>query len=271
MSFITKLWKDRISEYPTRRTIHNETSNEDTLVTVSRNEGEISQAGDTFNSDNMNDLENRIKDETDIIENNITNLTTSVDSKAPINHATNTKIYGAATTTTYGHVVISDNLTNESTSYVEGRTISSRVGKLLSDKIEGVGNALDTLYFSFDNFKEKVNPFINTTRELKSYTTDDITIDSNNSTDYRLPTSIYPNGSNKKYTIIIAGFNMYNSPNSGKNRSFCSLNKLYMDIYEDPAGSREYVITTSIRNNSLTDAAKIRLTVNILVYAEPTE
>lgn len=60
MGFITKLWKDRQSEFPNRRTLTKEDQSTE-LVTVTRSEGIISEEGDAFSAENMNDLETRIK------------------------------------------------------------------------------------------------------------------------------------------------------------------------------------------------------------------
>lgn len=60
MAFVTKVWKDRISEYPTRR-ILTMTDGSTEFVTVARSEGSISQEGDAFSAENMNDLEQRIE------------------------------------------------------------------------------------------------------------------------------------------------------------------------------------------------------------------
>lgn len=57
--FVKKTWKDRISEYPTRRTLTKEDGSTE-LVTVSRSEGTVSQEGDAFSADNLNDLETRV-------------------------------------------------------------------------------------------------------------------------------------------------------------------------------------------------------------------
>lgn len=57
--FTRKTWKDRITEYPTRRTLTKADGSTET-VTVSRNEGTVSQEGDAFSATNMNDLESRI-------------------------------------------------------------------------------------------------------------------------------------------------------------------------------------------------------------------
>ena len=59
MAFVKKTWKDRIAEFPTRRRLTKE-DNTSELVTVAREEGTLSQEGDAFSADNMNDLENRI-------------------------------------------------------------------------------------------------------------------------------------------------------------------------------------------------------------------
>ena len=58
MAFVPKTWKDRISEYPNRRTINDGVVTKQ--VTVARDEGTITEAGDAFNAANMNDLEQRI-------------------------------------------------------------------------------------------------------------------------------------------------------------------------------------------------------------------
>ena len=61
MGWIKKVWKDRMEEYPTRRRL-NKTDGTNDIVTVSREEGQISQEGDAFSAANMNDLETRINE-----------------------------------------------------------------------------------------------------------------------------------------------------------------------------------------------------------------
>ena len=61
MAFLKKIWKDRISEYPTRRQLTKENGDVE-LVTVARSEGTVSQEGDAFSAENLNDLEERIGD-----------------------------------------------------------------------------------------------------------------------------------------------------------------------------------------------------------------
>lgn len=58
MAFVKKAWKDRQVQYPNRRTINDGRTTK--VVTVGRDEGTITEAGDAFNAANMNDLENRI-------------------------------------------------------------------------------------------------------------------------------------------------------------------------------------------------------------------
>ena len=58
MAFATKTWKDRISEYPNRRTIDDGYVTK--VVTVGRDEGTVTEAGTPFNATEMNDLESRI-------------------------------------------------------------------------------------------------------------------------------------------------------------------------------------------------------------------
>ena len=60
MAFTKKEWKDRVSQYPNRRTINDGFQTK--LVTVGRSEGTVTEAGDSFNAANMNDLENRINE-----------------------------------------------------------------------------------------------------------------------------------------------------------------------------------------------------------------
>ena len=59
MAFVKKTWKDRISEYPNRRTIDDGYVTK--VVTVGRDEGTVTQAGTPFNATEMNDLESRIE------------------------------------------------------------------------------------------------------------------------------------------------------------------------------------------------------------------
>lgn len=66
MAFSKKTWLDRIAEYPTRRRLK-KSDGTDEIVSVSREEGAISQEGDAFSAANMNDLEDRVASEFDAL------------------------------------------------------------------------------------------------------------------------------------------------------------------------------------------------------------
>lgn len=59
MAFSKKTWKDRISQYINRRLLTDSDGNTQ-QVTVTRDEGSVTEAGDAFSAANMNDLEDRI-------------------------------------------------------------------------------------------------------------------------------------------------------------------------------------------------------------------
>ena len=59
MTFEQKTWKDRVAEFINRRILTKEDGSTE-LVTVARSEGTVSQEGDGFTANNMNDLEQRI-------------------------------------------------------------------------------------------------------------------------------------------------------------------------------------------------------------------
>lgn len=58
--FEKKTWVDRSSEFPGRRNLKDVVTGGVMTVDVTRNEGEVSQAGDPFSAENMNNLETRI-------------------------------------------------------------------------------------------------------------------------------------------------------------------------------------------------------------------
>ena len=60
MAYVSKVWVDRQTEYPTRRKLEFADGGDDKIVTVSRAEGTIYEAGDVFSAQNMNGLESRI-------------------------------------------------------------------------------------------------------------------------------------------------------------------------------------------------------------------
>lgn len=77
MAYSKKTWKDRISEYQTRRTLIDESGNS-AVYTVERNEGVVSEPGDAFSATNMNDLENRISNEFTTLDTNVSSISNSL-------------------------------------------------------------------------------------------------------------------------------------------------------------------------------------------------
>ena len=60
MAYTKKTWKDRVSQYINRRKLTDINTGTTQTVTVVRDEGNVTEAGDTFTAANMNDLEDRI-------------------------------------------------------------------------------------------------------------------------------------------------------------------------------------------------------------------
>lgn len=60
MAFEKKTWLKRLTEYPNRRKL-TKTDGTTEIVTVERLEGTVSQEGDAFSEENMNNLEQRIE------------------------------------------------------------------------------------------------------------------------------------------------------------------------------------------------------------------
>ena len=61
MAFETRIWSDRQTQYPNRRTLTNVNDPTDvTTVTVERDEGTVTQMGDALNASALNNLESRI-------------------------------------------------------------------------------------------------------------------------------------------------------------------------------------------------------------------
>lgn len=58
--YVSRTWKDRISEYPTRRILTDTSTLETQQVTVTRDEGTVTEAGDNWDASNLNAMESRI-------------------------------------------------------------------------------------------------------------------------------------------------------------------------------------------------------------------
>lgn len=96
MSFIKKIWKNRITEYPNRRILTKQ-DNSSEIVTVGRSEGVISQEGDAFSAENMNDLEDRI-------DNAFSNLSNDSVVLASSNPESGSIKFGINTNGQYGYI-----------------------------------------------------------------------------------------------------------------------------------------------------------------------
>lgn len=60
MAYTKKTWVDRNVQYPGRRKL-SAVSGQTNVYDIVRSEGTITAAGDAFNAENMNDLEDRVK------------------------------------------------------------------------------------------------------------------------------------------------------------------------------------------------------------------
>ena len=58
--YVSRTWKDRQSEYPTRRILTDTTTLETQQVTVTRDEGTVTEQGDNWDASNLNAMESRI-------------------------------------------------------------------------------------------------------------------------------------------------------------------------------------------------------------------
>ena len=99
--FTAKTWKNRVSQYPNRFTSTDE-SGTSTVVTLERNNGEVSQTGDPFDEDTMNDLESRIAS-------SLTDHDFVISTEWNVNTS-----YGDYSTYPYYQSIVSDLFTDES-------------------------------------------------------------------------------------------------------------------------------------------------------------
>ena len=88
--FIKKIWKDRVTEFPTRRSLTKQDGSVD-LVTVAREEGTVSQEGDAFSAKNMNDLEERVKTAFDAVDSSLGDIR-YIDKTIDINYTASTTV-----------------------------------------------------------------------------------------------------------------------------------------------------------------------------------
>lgn len=121
MAFVKKTWKDRIVQYANRRLL-TKSGGEVEQVTVTRDEGTISEAGDQFNASNMNDLENRVKNAFD-------NVDTALSGKA------NTSSFIPKSVSTASAITVSANTIDTQDLTVNNSIYNIVVGFQLSNSI----------------------------------------------------------------------------------------------------------------------------------------
>jgi hypothetical protein len=138
MAFSKKTWLDRIAEYPTRRRLK-KSDGTDEIVTVSREEGAISQEGDAFSAANMNDLEDRVANEFDALNIKLdgkqpasTAITTNNISDQSVKYATSAGSASAAT-----KAYQDGNGANIASTYLKGTQNNSRFLNRPSVNVDG--------------------------------------------------------------------------------------------------------------------------------------
>lgn len=149
MAFVKKTWKDRIVQYANRRLL-TKSGGEVEQVTVTRDEGTISEAGDQFNASNMNDLEKRIKDGFDA---DTSALANKLDKSAikVVSGTGTTNANGVVTPTDLGIPILSYN------SHIILSAVSSNDGVVVN-----VGQYNQNFYFVCTNASNLATPIANT-------------------------------------------------------------------------------------------------------------
>jgi len=133
--FNKKTWKDRESQYPRRRLLTPVEEGDAALYTVSRAEGTVTEEGDAFSAENMNDLETRIKSECDSIRSALATQQASIGTVATSVTTTNNRVTALANST--------NNAINSLTRDMQ--TTQAMVN-------EGFGKRAKSKFISFTNF-----------------------------------------------------------------------------------------------------------------------
>lgn len=133
MAFAKKTWKDRIAEFPTRRRLTKE-DNTSELVTVAREEGTLSQEGDAFSAENMNDLENRIDAE-------FTEVNGKLENKLSYHRDGIKGYYNEYYTASYGFIILEDYVPYEGTSIANWEAIKF-TNNLINAPLVSVSNII---------------------------------------------------------------------------------------------------------------------------------
>lgn len=112
MAFESKTWADRLSQYPNRRKIKDVENNSESIVDITREEGNIYSSGTSFSAKNMNDLEARIASMFPVsIENGGTGGTTATEARQNLDSLSGNILYEGLSGT-QGTIYLSDSAAN---------------------------------------------------------------------------------------------------------------------------------------------------------------
>lgn len=187
--FTAKEWKNRLVEFAGRRSLKNVSTNETTVYDVTRNEGQVSQEGDSFSATTMNDLEQRISDAFAEAEEANTQLSSEMANKVAVGG--NTRFHGIfiGEDGTDAYIYGDDALSSDNQN-IYFRYISN--GEILYTNISWLRSSIDNLKVSF---QDGCNTLVNKCASLG------VTPNSNSPTDI---SNAIDNIANNKYN---AGFN----------------------------------------------------------------
>lgn len=164
MAFVKKTWKDRIAEFPTRRRLTKE-DNTSELVTVAREEGTLSQEGDAFSAENMNDLENRIDAEFTEVNGKLQYISNNVDISNGIDLITYTDKNNPYICQTDGFIRCASSLTYNTKYYVNLNVNDFMVFSLKGNGAESSSMTWrvfkgDKIYVQMNNYQKDYGPFV---------------------------------------------------------------------------------------------------------------
>lgn len=164
MAFAKKTWKDRIAEFPTRRRLTKE-DNTSELVTVAREEGTLSQEGDAFSAENMNDLENRIDAEFTEVNGKLQYISNNVDISNGIDLITYTDKNNPYICQTYGFIRCASSLTYNTKYYINLYVNGFMVFSLKGNGAESSSMTWrvfkgDKIYVTMNNYSGTYGPWV---------------------------------------------------------------------------------------------------------------
>lgn len=143
MAFSKKTWKNRVSEQPQRRLLTPTDGGTSYTVDVTRQEGIVVEEGDAFSAQNMNDLEQRIKNTFDSDEATLNTVNQKANTNASNISSLQTNVSGISSRVTQNTSNISS-LTTRVTA-VEGKANTNQSNiSALSTRVTNVENKATT-------------------------------------------------------------------------------------------------------------------------------